>query len=54
MSLLAGLSDCELKRVVQRLRGGGSTTVYSDEEDLIVEVKAIEPECIIPDEHLCG
>ena len=54
MSLVAGLSDCELKRVVQKLRGGGSQKIWQEGEDVVVRVKTISPERIIPEEHLCG
>ena len=51
MSAFADLSDCELKRVVQKLRDGGTTHLWQEGRNVIVHVKEIDPERIIPNEH---
>lgn len=48
MSLLTSLSDCELERVIQKLRKGGSAHVADDGHDVLVKVKRIDPERVMP------
>jgi len=48
MSLLTSLSDCELEQVIQKLRKGGSARIADDGHDVLVKVKKIDPERVMP------